>query len=353
MYKKLKVLDLFCGAGGLSLGFSMAGFDVVAGIDNDKEALETYGKNFPKAKAIYEDLSCLSDSTIASIDKVDVMLGGPPCQGFSIAGKRDEKDPRNQLTQSYLKLVALVNPKAVVIENVPNILSMGNGAFARRIVDGLSRLGYLVSVEKLNAADFGVPQNRRRVFFIAIKNHDIKLLDFELSKVSRPVTTKEAIDDLPLLDDELGSPIMTYSAEATSEFQKKMRSGSQVLTNHEAVAHKQRTKEIIALVPDGGNYKDLPIELQGTRKVNIAWTRMNSERPCFTIDAGHNHHFHYKANRVPTVRECARIQSFPDTFSFEGKRTSQYRQVGNAVPPMLAKVIACKIKGIIEVKNGV
>lgn len=349
MYKKLRVLDLFCGAGGLSLGFSMAGFDIVAGVDNDTEALETYSINFPTAKAIYQDLSCLSDSSVATFNDIDVMLGGPPCQGFSIAGKRDEKDPRNQLTQSYLRLVALVNPKAVVIENVPNILSMGKGEFARKIVDGLSQLGYTVTVSKLNAAEFGVPQNRRRVFFIALKGSNIKSMDFDLSKVDKLITTKEAIDDLPILNNEPGAPTMTYSADATSDFQKRMRNGSQVLTNHEAVAHKQRTKEIISLVPDGGNYKDLPVELQGTRKVNIAWTRMSSRKPCFTIDAGHNHHFHYKANRVPTVRECARIQSFPDTFCFKGKRTSQYRQVGNAVPPMLAKLIADKIKDVIEV----
>ena len=105
-----------------------------------------------------------------------------------------------------------------------------------------------------------------------------------------------------------------------------------------------RTKKFISLVPDGGNYKDLPKEYQKTRKVNIAWTRMKSTEPCFTIDAGHNHHFHYKFNRVPTVRECARIQSFPDNFTFTGTRTNQYRQVGNAVPPLLAQKIANLIK---------
>ena len=119
-----------------------------------------------------------------------------------------------------------------------------------------------------------------------------------------------------------------------------MRNKSDILYNHEAVKHTEKTKNIIAMVPDGGNYKCLPMHLQSTRKVNIAWTRMNSSKPCFTIDAGHNHHFHYLANRVPTVRECARIQSFPDNFIFTGNRTSQYRQVGNAVPPLVAEQIA-------------
>ena len=137
-----------------------------------------------------------------------------------------------------------------------------------------------------------------------------------------------------------------YYIDSETDYQKAMRNGSVKLFNHWKVEHKQKTIDIIKLVPDGGNYKNLPVELQQTRKVNIAWTRMNSKKPCFTIDAGHNHHFHYKANRVPTVRECARIQSFPDTFRFFGKKTSQYRQVGNAVPPILAGKIA---RSIIEV----
>ena len=127
-----------------------------------------------------------------------------------------------------------------------------------------------------------------------------------------------------------------------------MRENAKILTNHTAVNHTEKTKEIISLVPDGGNYKDLPNELKQTRKVNIAWTRMNSQKPCFTIDAGHNHHFHYKANRVPTVRECARIQSFPDTFKFLGTRTSQYRQVGNAVPPLLGYQLGMQLKKVLD-----
>ena len=153
---------------------------------------------------------------------------------------------------------------------------------------------------------------------------------------------KDAISDLPSLENKDESKM--YLSQPKNKYQKKLRANSSALHNHWKVIHTEKTKKIISMVPDGGNYKNLPPYLRNTRKVHIAWTRMNSKEPCFTIDAGHNHHFHYKHNRVPTVRECARIQSFPDNFIFYGKKTSQYQQVGNAVPPILAEVLAKKIK---------
>ena len=141
-------------------------------------------------------------------------------------------------------------------------------------------------------------------------------------KSNEVVTCKGAIDDLPTLSNNLGQEVQKYRTVAQNSFQEMMRLQSEAVFNHIAVDHKEKTKELIGMVPDGGNYKDLPEKYWGTRKVNIAWTRMNSNKPCFTIDAGHNHHFHYEQNRVPTVRECARIQSFPDDFIFSGKRTN-------------------------------
>ena len=153
-------------------------------------------------------------------------------------------------------------------------------------------------------------------------------------------------------DDVVMGEDIPYSIPAENNYQKKMREGSKSILNHSITIHKERTKEIISMVPDGGNYKDLPKELWDTRKVHIAWTRMDSRRPCFTIDTGHNHHFHYRANRVPTVRESARIQSFPVTFEFVGIKTSQLKQVGNAVPPLLAEAIADSLKRYLgEMKN--
>ena len=200
----------------------------------------------------------------------------------------------------------------------------------------------------LSADNYGVPQQRKRVFFVGVRNDLVE----KGMKYSYPVafmgagtdmpawTTKDAISDLDFVPDDrvLGEDI-PYQIPAQNDYQIFMRQGSRSVLNHSVTLHNERTKQIIAMVPDGGNYKDLPEELWSTRKVHIAWTRMDSKKPCFTIDTGHNHHFHYKENRVPTVRESARIQSFPDSFEFIGIKTSQLKQVGNAVPPLLAKAV--------------
>jgi DNA (cytosine-5)-methyltransferase 1 len=343
---KLKVLDLFCGAGGFSYGFKSAGFEIVAGIDRDLDSLKTFSKNFPKAKIFQEDLSEISIDLrrylLKNKNEIDVIVGGPPCQGFSIAGKRFIDDPRNSLYKHYIETVRIVKPKYVVIENVPNILTMGEGKISKAIESDLEQLGYKVKIVKVNAADFGVPQNRRRVFFIAkLRNLPIGFPD--KTEKNQVLTTSDAISDLPILEGHFDDVPTEYVYKAKNKFQRRMRAGSKKINNHWSVAHTDQTKSIISLVPDGGNYKDLPKKLQKTRRVNIAWTRMASNKPSFTIDAGHNHHFHYEANRVPTVRESARIQTFPDKFIFLGSKTSQLRQVGNAVPPLLAEILARNI----------
>ena len=330
------------------MGFRAAGFNTIAGIDIDPASLETFGLNFPGARVFCEDLSDSSKELEKYLrglkNSIDVIVGGPPCQGFSIAGKRLIDDPRNSLYRHYIKTVQVVRPKYVVIENVPTIRTMGDGKVALAITHDLEDLGYKVKVMTVNASDYGVPQNRKRTFFVAKQGAEPVIFPEITNKVIK-LTTRDAIGDLPVVDDYFDDLPITYTQSPMNAYQRKMRVGSKQLFNHWSVAHTEKTKSIIALVPDGGNYKDLPAKLQGTRKVNIAWTRMDSASPSFTIDAGHNHHFHYSANRVPTVRECARIQSFPDSFVFLGNKTSQYRQVGNAVPPLLAEVLAKRIIG--------
>ncbi len=338
---KHTVLDLFCGCGGMSLGFERTGYDVLLGIDIWKDALETYKYNHQDVLTLQADMSTLKGEDVELLtgaSGVDVIIGGPPCQGFSVAGKRIVDDERNKLYKGFVRMVSYFKPLAFVMENVPNILSIGNGMVRDSIVRDFSELGYNVNVKVMLASDYGVPQNRRRAVFVGLANG--KNFVFPKPNVTEKVTSEEALSDLPEYSIEEGGD---YVCQPQSAYQKQMRENCTKLFNHETTIHNEKTKRIISLVPDGGNYKDLPKDLQETRKVHIAWTRLNSQKPSFTIDCGHNHHFHYKYNRVPTVRESARIQSFPDDFLFLGNKGSQLKQVGNAVPPLLAAAISSEL----------
>ena len=350
--KQTTFIDLFSGCGGLSLGFEQAGFRSLLAIDNWKDALNTYSFNRKNAQTLCADISAIDPLKIKrdyAINTVDAIIGGPPCQGFSVAGKRIIDDDRNKLYKSFVKFVEIFLPKIFVMENVPNILNIGEGLIKDSILHDFARIGYNVTYKVLTASDYGVPQNRRRAIFVGVCNN--KNFNFPKISTTCKITAKEAISDLP----ENSVPNATfYPSNPEYQFQRKMRKNSIGIFNHEITNHSEQTKHIISLVPDGGNYKDLPKDLQGTRNVHIAWTRLNSNKPSFTIDTGHRHHFHYSYNRIPTVRECARLQSFPDNFIFLGSKTSQYKQVGNAVPPLLAKTIAYSIRKLLahEVQNS-
>lgn len=339
--KNYTVIDLFCGCGGLSYGFAQAGYEIILGIDHWQDAITTFENSHKKAKGLVADLSKETPRQISKktgVKAVDVIIGGPPCQGFSIAGKRIINDERNKLYKSFVSFVEYYNPKAFLMENVPNIVSMGQGAVKNMIIKDFEQLGYKVVYKVLMASEFGVPQNRKRAFFVGIKGEEEFIFPISTNK---KITSKEAISDLPensLLD---GS---NYNSKPKSQYQELIREGSNGIYNHQITVHSEKTIEIISMVPDGGNYKNLPIDLHHTRKVNIAWTRLNSNKPSFTIDTGHNHHFHYKFNRVPTARESARLQSFPDSFVFKCGKTSQLKQIGNAVPPLLAQILAESLK---------
>ena len=336
--KNYNVIDLFCGCGGFSLGFEKAGFNIVLGIDIWKDALNTFKYNHAGNSVLEADLSELPPEKILPfLDdcSVDVIIGGPPCQGFSVAGKRIVDDIRNKLYKNFVHFVEYFKPKAFVMENVPNILSIGKGMVCSSILNDFSKIGYTVEYKVLTASDYGVPQNRKRAIFVGFLNgHHFK---FPPILSTKKVTSKEALSDLP---EGSVSDGKDYPMAPQSDYQKLMRTQSSKLFNHQITKHNQKTIDIVSLVPNGGNYKDLPNELQNTRKVHIAWTRLNSEKPSFTIDTGHRHHFHYSYNRIPTARESARIQSFPDNFIFTCSKTSQLKQIGNAVPPLLAEAIA-------------
>jgi DNA (cytosine-5)-methyltransferase 1 len=334
----IKVIDLFCGCGGLSHGFIEAGYEVILGIDHWKDAIQTFESNHKNSIGLVADLFNETPEEISrktDIKNADLIIGGPPCQGFSIAGKRIVDDERNKLYKSFVNFVKYFQPKAFMLENVPNIISMSNGIVKDNIVKDFESLGYKVVYKVLKASEFGIPQNRKRAFFVGIKGD--KEFIFPNPTTLELLTSQEAISDLPegsIVDGE------KYSIKARSKYQELLRENSKGIYNHQITVHNEQTIKIISMVPDGGNYKNLPIELHQTRKVNIAWTRLNSNKPSFTIDTGHNHHFHYEFNRVPTARESARLQSFPDSFIFKSGKTSQLKQIGNAVPPLLAKILA-------------
>jgi len=345
---KNKIIDLFCGCGGLSLGFEMAGFEPILAIDLWKDAVVTYNHNRKEKVGECVDIKDLSDEYLRSLNalgEVVGVIGGPPCQGYSTVGTRDIDDPRNHLYLQYCRVVEQVQPAFFVLENVKGLTTLCNGMFRDDIYNRFSKLGYTVSYKIINAAHYGVPQNRERVFFVGIKNAEFV---FPTGDDKNLLTCKDAISDLPKLSEVNGADTThNYVSEPQTLYQKIMRKGSTVILNHQLTMHTEQTKQIISMIPDGGKIKDLPKEYWDIRKYNKAFERMSSKRPSNTVDTGHRNYFHYSENRIPTARENARLQSFPDTFEFVGTRTSQYKQIGNAVPPLLAYAIAEAIKNLL------
>lgn len=345
---KNKIIDLFCGCGGLSRGFENAGFEVKFAIDMWEDAIKTYNHNNPSNVGKCIDIKDIDNEYLENVIKdndVIGIVGGPPCQGYSTVGTRDVNDPRNHLYLEYCRIVEKLRPEFFVIENVKGLLTLANGAFRDDIVKRFSALGYTVKAKILNAADYGVPQNRQRVFFVGLKKNNF---EFPNTK-ERKWTCEEALSDMPIINDKNGmAEVMQYRCEAQNEYQKLMRENSTEVINHQITVHSEQTKHIISMIPDGGKIKDLSPEYWDIRKYNKAFERMGSNRQSNTVDTGHRNYFHYSENRIPTVRENARLQSFPDDFKFWGSKTSQYKQVGNAVPPLLAQAVAESIKHALE-----
>lgn len=348
---KRKIIDLFCGCGGMSRGFEMAGFDPVLAVDMWADAVKTYNHNSEKNVAVCLDVHNLTREElkrrVGEFSNVVGIIGGPPCQGFSTVGKREIDDPRNRLYLEYCRIVKEVSPEFFVIENVKGLMTLNNGAVRDDIERRFSAMGYHVSYEVLNAADYGIPQNRKRVFFVGIRTGSFSFP----KKHSKILSASEGISDLPSGDGWDGeSKISAYTAAPKNAFQKAMRGSEKILKNHDFTKHSQQTIDVISRIPDGGSIRDLPPEYWQIRKYNKAFERMGSDRPANTVDTGHRNYFHYGEPRIPTVRENARLQSFPDSFEFLGTRGSQYKQVGNAVPPLLAYAVACEILKSLEHK---
>ena len=356
----LNVIDLFCGCGGLSEGFKLAGYNIIGGVDFNSAAIKTYAKNFPSAKAICCDLLNMDKESIlgefSNLKDIDVIIGGPPCQGFSSANryKIEGEDPRNKLFFEFVKFVDLARPKAIVIENVRGIVTSNNGYAKKRIYKIFEERGYAVNHSLLDASEYGIPQNRIRNFFVMLKGD--KTFNFnDIEKSKEKVCVKDAIGELYGFEDHSTNEALRLLAEADTPYRKYLRSKTDLVSNHEVRYPAEKVQHRISFVPQGGNWKDVPNELWPTDRANrhsSAYKRLAEKMPSCTIDTGNNHsnYFHPLYNRLPTVREAARLQSFPDEFEFLGNRSEQYRQVGNAVPPLLAMKIAEKIKEYLNEK---
>lgn len=344
------IIDLFCGCGGFSKGFENAGYTVELAIDSWKDAIETFNINHKKKTGVTKNIYDFSNEEIKKFGKehnIQGIIGGPPCQGFSMVGKRQAGDERNTLYLQYVRFVEQIRPEFFILENVKGLLTLEKGYFKKEIIDRFSELGYNVTYKVLRASDYGVPQNRERVFFVGLRKDIFKDKFFNYPQpLNHIVGTEEALSDLPSLDN--GEDSTKYKTTPQNSFQKLMRKKSKMIKNNEVTEHTEQTKKIISMIPDGGNIKSLPEEYYKVRNYSTAFKRMNSKLPSTTIDCGHRNYFHYKENRIPTVRESARIQSFPDDFEFLGTKTSQYTQVGNAVPVLLAEAVANAMNDMYE-----
>lgn len=357
---KYKVLDLFCGCGGISEGYLLAGFDIVGGIDFNEHATLTFAQNFKGAKVHNIDInSFTNEQVLLEYGEVDVIVGGPPCQGFSTANRhqKEKDDPRNKLFFEYIRFVQNIHPKVIMIENVRGLLTRDNGYAINRIEEILGEEGYNISYRVLDASDYGVPQNRKRAIIVGIRK-DFKDISFDFDRIEKlPKTTVEdAIGELYVFE-EAPAGVKTLTTPANSVLRKYLRADDDNVLDHDIVYPAEKVQERIKHVPQGGNWQDVPSHLWPSDRQNrhsSAYKRLNPTTQSCTIDTGnaHSNYFHPLYNRIPTIRESARLQSFPDSFEFVGPRGSKYRQVGNAVPPLLSKAIASAIKKILDDENN-
>lgn len=373
----LTAIDLFCGAGGLSYGFELAGFKVVAAVDNDPVVCETYRLQNPEIPLISEDIQAISGRRLKRISggQVDLIIGGPSCQGFSTHGKRDPNDPRNFLFKQFVRIVNEVRPSWVVMENVKGLLTYNGGWYRKEIHKDFENIGYRIESNVLHAVDYGVPQLRERLFFVATRTS--RKITFprpthcrpevsQLTKLKPYVTVQDALGDLPDLGDE--GEMKQYSSLAQTNFQRYARRWApQVLSLHRAKRVSDFAMKIIKYVQQGNGIRSLPEHrlpprFKKMRKISngslrkdctTLYYRLNRDKPSYTItcyftNVSSGPFVHPSQNRAITPREAARLQSFPDHYKFSNRQVQ--RQIGNAVPPLLARAVAREVKKQMSIK---
>lgn len=385
----LTTLDLFAGAGGITEGFRQAGFECVYGNDLAQWAVETFALNHPSATASCAPIESLDAARVRkslglATGELTALVGGPPCQGFSInAPERFMEDPRNSLFTHYMRFLDEFRPQTFLFENVPGMLSMADGAIFRKIMDELHRHGYRAKARILFAAHYGVPQERwrliilgsrlgeapshplpthgvsRRANFRGGKDMIFRLTDDGIASLLPPITVQEAIGDLPRLVAASGQEEQEYDGPPTSDYAKAMRNDQGVLFNHVAGRMSKVNLERMRYIKPGGSWRDIPFDLlpagmKLARKSDHTrrYGRLRADGLAGTVMTKCDPHwgavFLPDQDRALTVREAARLQSFPDAYRFLGPRVAQYEQVGNAVPVLMARAIATEIRKVIE-----
>ena len=372
--RTLHTIDLFAGAGGLALGFSDAGFHPLAANDFDEDAGNTFAANFRETPFLPGPIQEISGEMLLGVSglqcgELDVLLGGPPCQAFSVYNhQRGFHDERSGLFREYLRVVEDMMPKVVVMENVVGMTSLDSGRAIEEMHRSLALLGYAVEHRVLRAEEYGVPQERRRIFFVGSRIGPIQWPepthgrrdDLLSSHLAPFVTVSDAISDLPVLAMGQGTEDeCKYPKDAATEYQALMRRGSGGVRNHFAPQLAAVNAKRMQHIPPGGSWRDLPHELlpTGMKRAKRSdhtkrYGRLDPNGLFSTIltkaDLHWGAYIHPDQDRTLTVRECARAQSFPDRFVFAGARGEQFRQVGNAVPPQLGAAVAWSVRQMIE-----
>ncbi|MGE0090796.1 MAG: DNA cytosine methyltransferase [Bacteroidales bacterium] len=338
-------VDVFSGAGGMALGATYAGVKVLKAIEKDYHAALTYKHNNLDTEVINDDILNVNDLNIERSDRKLIIFGGPPCQGFSTSNQktRSSKNPNNWLFLGFFNLINKLKPEIIVFENVKGIIETENAVFFNRIIANFENIGYTTSHWILNAADYGVPQFRNRLFIIGSKKG--KRYEKPKQTIKKHVSVGEAINDLPILSNGSSFDVLPYKFVKPSNYALKLRGNLKFCKNHLVTNSSEQIIARYKTVPQGGNWENIPVELMKNYSNRMRchtgiYRRLREDLPSVVIgNFRKNMLIHPKEDRGLSVREAARLQSFPDSYEFKGSIGFQQQQVGDAVPPLLAKSV--------------